>query len=345
MSAISSYSKVHSLGHKEIEDLFKGPVVIEEKIDGSQFSFGVIDGKLICRSKGAEIHVTPEGEAHEKMFQKAVDTARKLAPQVHPRWIYRCEYISKPKHNVLQYERVPKDHLILFDVMRGPEQFLTPAEKMQEAKYLGLECVPCYFQGSLSDDPARGPDPMPYLKALTDYHSILGGSKIEGVVIKNYSQFTRDGKLATGKLVREDFKEKHKHAWKVSNPSKLDVVESLVQVLRHENRWRKAVQHLKEAGKLLGMPEDIGALIKEVQSDVKAEEEAAIKEALFNYAWPKIARGIIGGLPEWYKRELERPPVKEFSELPLYPIPEAPDLKPFSGEWKGYPVSVQDQIV
>lgn len=33
-----SYPSIYALGHRAIVDLLKGPVFIEEKIDGSQFS-------------------------------------------------------------------------------------------------------------------------------------------------------------------------------------------------------------------------------------------------------------------------------------------------------------------
>jgi ATP-dependent RNA circularization protein (DNA/RNA ligase family) len=38
---ILSYPSIYALGHRAIRELFDGPVVVEEKIDGSQFSFGV----------------------------------------------------------------------------------------------------------------------------------------------------------------------------------------------------------------------------------------------------------------------------------------------------------------
>ena len=55
---------------------------------------------------------------------------------------------------------------------------------------------------------------------------------------------------------------------------------------------------------LEGSPRDIGPLIREVPEDVRQECEQAIKDALFAYAWPTIQRGIVRGLPEWYKRRL-----------------------------------------
>ena len=70
-----SYPSTFALGHRYVAELFHDPVLIEEKIDGSQISFGVfpvIDGVdelvLKVKSKGAEINVI----APEKMFSKAV---------------------------------------------------------------------------------------------------------------------------------------------------------------------------------------------------------------------------------------------------------------------------------
>jgi hypothetical protein len=38
---MQSYSSIFNLGHKAVADIFKTPVLCEEKVDGSQFSFGV----------------------------------------------------------------------------------------------------------------------------------------------------------------------------------------------------------------------------------------------------------------------------------------------------------------
>ena len=54
MEQINSYPSVMQIGHKMIADIFSGEVIVEEKIDGSQFSFGVINGELTCRSKGKQ---------------------------------------------------------------------------------------------------------------------------------------------------------------------------------------------------------------------------------------------------------------------------------------------------
>jgi hypothetical protein len=139
---------------------------------------------------------------------------------------------------------------------------------------------------------------------LLDRTSILGGQKIEGIVIKNYNRFGMDKKVLMGKFVSEKYKEVHAGAWRESNPTKTDIIQSLIVAYRTPTRWNKAIQHLRESGGLDGSPKDIGGLIKEVQNDVKAECKEEIMSALFGYAWPQIQRGIVSGLPQWYKDEL-----------------------------------------
>lgn len=290
---IRSYSSIFAVGHRAAVNLFMGPVVAEEKVDGSQFSFGVaLDGTLMCRSKGQQIVL----DAPEGMFARAVETAKKLAPELTPGWVYRAEYLQKPKHNALAYARVPTDHLILFDIDQGDQHYLSPDEKRTEAGRIGLEVVPTLFEGVITT-----PDEV---KALLREESCLGGVQPEGVVVKNYARFCEDKKVLMGKYVTEHFKEVHKVQWKAANPGKGDVVERIIAVYRTEARWRKAIQHLRERGEITDSPKDIGALMKEVSTDVHKECAAEIAEKLFEWAWPQIGRGITAGLPQWYKDEL-----------------------------------------
>jgi len=292
MSKLSSYPKVYAIGHRSIKGITDSEVVIEEKIDGSQFSFGVIGGELYFRSKGADIYA----EAPEKMFAKAVQTAIDLKPMLGDGCIYRCEFLGKPKHNVLAYDRVPRNNLILFDIMGGPEDYMEYNDKAEIAQLLGLEVVPRLFQGKVNN--------INDLMGLLETESILGGQKIEGFVIKNRNMFTDDKKMAVGKFVSEDFKEVHNKEWKSSNPSGKDYVQLLIEQYRSESRWQKSVQHLKESAQLEGSPRDIGILINEAKQDTKEECADEIKEKLFAHFWKQIERGITAGLPEWYKEQL-----------------------------------------
>lgn len=291
---IHSYPPIYNLGHKAVQDIFTGPVVVQEKVDGSQFSFGVYgpDAELRCRSKSAELQVL----APEKMFRQAVQEVQDRRERLVPGWTYRAEYLAKPKHNALAYDRVPKGHLILFDVDKGDQDYVLADRLGSVASILGIEAVPLLYEGVISD---------PYqLRVLLDTPSALGGQKVEGVVVKNYALFGPDKKTLMAKFVSEAFKEAHAAEWKQSNPKSGDVVQELISRYRTPARWQKAVQHLREQGALEDSPRDIGALFREVPEDLKREEAEAIKDYLFAWAWPKVQRGACAGLAEWYKDEL-----------------------------------------
>lgn len=343
MSSWSSYPSIFSVGHKAIRDLFDGEVNVEEKIDGSQFSFGLVDanrddaGNLVdaeydpvrwpgyalkIRSKGAVMYI----DAPEKMFSLGAKTVNRLATEglLHPGWTYRGEFLAKPKHNSLSYDRVPESpcptctpedrsiagcstcngsgkinsNVIIFDIGTGDQEWLSYADKKVEAERLGLECVPLLFSGRIGD--------VGSVREFFKTTSILGGQCIEGVVIKpvGYDLFGVDKKVLLGKLVSEAFKEVHRKAWGENNPTSKDIITQIVEQYRTPARWAKALIHLREVGKIHDDVTDIGPLIKAIAPDVKKECEDEIKEIIFKWAWPHIARGLTAGLPQWYKEVL-----------------------------------------
>lgn len=321
MDSYHSYPKIYQLGHAYLSELLFDEVLVEEKLDGSQFSFGKfaispldfairadIPPQFIrCRSKGAEIHV----DAPEKMFVEAVRSVQNVFPLLREGWTYRAEYLAKPKHNVLAYNRVPNGHLIIFDINTGNETYLSYEEKKAEAERLGFEVVPKLYQGKIES--------AEFFRDLLDRESILGGQKIEGVVVKNYSRFGRDKKALMGKFVAEAFKEIHNADWKDRNPGQADILTRLVEKYKTPARWNKAIQHLREAGQLEDSPKDIGKLIQETEGDILKECEDEIKSDLWHWAWSHVRRGCTHGLPEWYKeillkKQFENPPPDVRSE-------------------------------
>ena len=296
MESWHSYPSIFALGHRAVKDILTTPVLVQEKIDGSQFSFGFFPGgdaePLRARSKGAQLNVL----APEKMFVRAIEVVRALP--LREGWTYRGEYLCKPKHNALAYDRVPAGHVILFDINVGHEDYLPYDAVREEAERLGLEAVPRLHEGVVAD--------IEVFRELLSRTSVLGGQPVEGVVVKNYALYGPDKKVLMAKYVSERFKEVHAAEWRLSNPAAGDVVQALVATYRTPARWQKAVQHLREAGALEQSPRDIGALFREVPADVRRELEGEIKERLFAWAWPKVSRGITAGLAEWYKDELLR---------------------------------------
>lgn len=111
-SSWHSYPSIFNLGHKAISDLLKGEVNVEEKVDGSQFSFGFfnihrdectfLEDNVPCqceqglrvRSKGAVMNA----DAPESLFKEAVNHVKSIEHLLHPGWTYRGECLKKPHH-------------------------------------------------------------------------------------------------------------------------------------------------------------------------------------------------------------------------------------------------------
>ncbi len=296
MRQIHSYPKIYALGHKAIQGIFDGEVSVTEKVDGSQFSFQKdAENNVLFRSKGAVINP----ECPPNLFAGAVAHVMGVQDKLIPEAVYRGEVLQKPKHNALAYDRIPKNHIALFDVEVANQQFLHYETVSACASGLDIDCVPKLFQGTVNN--------VEELFELLKVKSFLGGQIVEGVIVKNYSVFVDlagQHTVAMGKLVREEFKELNDKHWRAENPSQKDFIADLVETYRTPARWTKAVQHLTEAGKLEGAPQDVGKLIAEIVRDVKSEYEDEIREALFKHFWKKIGAGVHRGVADWYKERL-----------------------------------------
>lgn len=300
MTAWHSPQSIYSLGHRAVKDIFTVKVQLQEKVDGSFFAFGLFpeidtgEGPLRIRSKGAVM--LPD--APEKMFVLAAKAAKERVGMLHEGWQYRGEFLAKPKHNALAYNRAPKDNIILFDILTAEETYLSYDELKAEGDRISLEVVPQLATDVYITSAEE-------VRSFLSRDSILGGQKIEGVVIKPLTElYGPDKKMLMSKFVSEAYKEVHDKAWKQANPGSGDILTRLGEKYAHPGRWMKAAQHLREAGLLENSPRDIPKLFIEVQKDLGKEEEDAIKHLLWKWAWPHLSRASTRGLPEWWKNEL-----------------------------------------
>ena len=290
MTEISAYSSPKAFGHRLVQEVLDGDVSIQEKIDGSQISFGVLDGELMVRSRNTQLDLDDPG-----MFGKAVQHIKSIQSKLIEGWIYRGEYLAKPKHNTLVYDRTPSGFICLFDIEVSMGTFENVENLAGHAEQLGIEAVPWYYTGSgenVSFDDIKW--------MLDNKEPLLGGKYIEGVVIKNYDQWLND-KVMMAKYVSPKFKERHQGDWKERNPGGMDKIKDSIN---REAIWNKAIQHLAEEGILLGEPKDIGPLMKEINQDFSAENKEDIKELLFSTFWKEILRYVGQGFPEYYKEKL-----------------------------------------
>lgn len=299
---IPAFPKIFSIGSQQTERLFQGEVEITEKIDGSQIGFGIIDGELIIRSKGCRIFP----ETADKMFKKGVEYILSIQDKLSEGVVYYGEYLKSNKHNVLAYDREPKNNIMLYGIVESIDKFHKHAIIKERAEELGLEVVPLLFKGKV--------ETIEDLKSNLDRVSELGKCKIEGFVVKNYNeQLLIDGQvipILMGKYVSEQFKEVHNKEWKSQSTGKgrWEVYKSQ---FCNTARWCKAIQHLRDSGQLTNSPKDIGALLREVNTDIEAEEKENIKEFLWDEFGKEVLREAGKGLPIWYKeRLLNEQPIK-----------------------------------
>ena len=103
MSKTAAFPKILAIGHKEILTLFEGEVEITEKLDGSQFSFGKIDGEVITRSKGREF------SEPDKLFKPVWEYVHSIADRLPEGIFFYGETLGTPRHSTLAYDRTPKN--------------------------------------------------------------------------------------------------------------------------------------------------------------------------------------------------------------------------------------------
>lgn len=301
---LKGFPKLFHIGDKNTLKIWDGPIEITEKVDGSQFNFGVVNGELKMRSKNAEVFL----EDNNKMFNAAKQFAEDRFKQgmLAEGTIYHGEYLSTRRHNTLEYGRVPKGNIALYGVSLKYGVVSDWNDISYYAKWLGCDVVPLLWRGDGQDFKTRH-----VLDDLLKRESFLGGPEIEGIVVKNYTQFVMYGGSEApvyAKYVSEKFKETHKVAWGSSNPSQLDRIASCFNATA---RWEKSIQHMRDEGTLTQSPKDIGPLLKAINIDIEQEEKENIKDMLYQAFRKDIMRIATAGFPEYYKAKLVEDSMRE----------------------------------
>lgn len=285
---MKKYPKVLSLGQPLIANIFNHPVEISEKIDGSQCRIQLTEDFVKCGSKNVNL-------ADEKMFRLAHEHAARMWREK-VWWTFGdnitlfTEFLNKEKHNVLAYSRVPRNNLYLFGAMIGDEHVRT--DKLIElANELRIE-PPCIFASRKEVDSQS--DIEEYIKL----DSCLGGTKVEGVVIKQYNESYPPlmsssqaffGYPMAGKLVRDDFKERLNKEWSGKKQRETPLNKVTTEFLT-EARFHKTVQHLNDNGDLTYEMKDLKYIIPEFYRDLVDEEQDEIVKLAMEDFWRQLKR-------------------------------------------------------
>lgn len=287
---VTGYPKIYRLGLEEVADVLSHTVEITEKVDGSAFGFGFIDGKLVLRSKRSVLPAT----VVSGMFAGATAAARAVCDKLIPDAVYWGETLEKPRHNKIAYGRVPRHHLALYGI-NVDGKYLSYETVKSEAERLGLDVVPLLFRGRIESLERLD-------KIFDDFQESFLGGDVEGIVIRPIGD-----PCPSAKLVKDSFKEVMKRKEKVvkQDTKTEDAVRGFFESFATEARWTKAIQHLEEDGQITpNRPENIGVIIKEIQRDTLEEEEEFIKENLWVLYKRMFLRTLTEKFPKWYINEV-----------------------------------------
>lgn len=286
--------------------------LIQEKIDGSQLAIWFNNNSEIEFRNGNKIL-----DYKNNVFRKAIEALKDADLKLDSDFIYYGECLTKFRHNISTYERIPLNYFTVFDIKRiSTREYLWVNDIITECKRVGLEYVPITY---LNSDPQIHPSVMikKYLSKIDDgtFKSYLGGIP-EGIVLK-HPHYVQDNRTISTKLkfVTDSFKERHRGG-KVSIKNKGvnvdDVIKSMGLEYATDARFRKSIQHLTERGEIYlesdqMMKHDIyDRLVIELDADFDKDCKDRICRRLwleFNSEVKKHSKHNFGG---WFNAFLEK---------------------------------------
>ena len=262
------YHKIIRYGHKSTQDVLnKGDyIIIQEKIDGANASFAVINGELKCWSRNRELNESNTLEGFYEWVQQNVQVQKLLEGVV-----YFGEWTAQHK---VSYEGYMKQ-FFLYDIYNlHLEEYVSFSMVRDEAKRLGLQLIPVFFEGEFESFEQL----MSYV-GRTDLGGKLKGKPTgEGIVVKNVNYRDEFGKQVFVKLVIDGFREIQRQKQTKDPKKAFSEAESKVRECVTLPRVEKQVFKLIDNGLLdreYGI-EDMGFLLKHtspmVAEDILKEE-------------------------------------------------------------------------
>ena len=294
-----SYQKILHLGDPHLEALLHGPIVIQEKVDGSQFRWLKVDGEL--RFGSHHVNFGPE-HPPDKLFRAAVEHLEVNKDYISEGVVFFAEVLDKPKHNTIVYEHIPTNHIMLFDAYDLDRQCWCDVRLLHSfTRFLGIDPPNVLSEG---DGETYTLDTIEKILATQSY---LGGAVIEGVVVKNYTQPSADRfhqiGFCAGKMVRASFREENKQNWQGAG----SIVDQIVGRYHTEARFEKAYVHARDAGELEYSMRDMVPLIGWMDVDIEEEVKGAAMEMFWADARRDIEKRLKSGMAEWLKaKQMER---------------------------------------
>ena len=258
--------KYHSIvryGHRSTREVLNrgDQIIIQEKVDGANASFAVVDGELKCWSRNRELSMSNTLEGFYVWAKQNIEVDKLLEGVV-----YFGEWTAQ--HKVV-YEGYAKQ-FFLYDIYNlHLEEYVSFSMVRDEAKRLGLNLIPVFFEGEFESFEQL----MSYV-GRTALNGKLGQEVSgEGIVVKNVDYRDRFGKQMFVKLVVDKFAEVQMQKAPKDPKKKFTPEELKVRECTTTPRVEKQLFKMIEEGLLdrdYGV-EDMGKILKHV-SPLVAED-------------------------------------------------------------------------
>lgn len=269
------YIKIRALGTDETDGIFDGMCVVQEKIDGGNFSFFIEDNTLIVAShNGVRNDLTQkEWKALLPITEAFSNNMRYLNPN------YQYYGESMQKHTL----KYPDDifGFIGFDIWDiESESFLKWKDAKKEFKLIGLPFIHVHFERDGSEITIEELN-----ECIKD--SAYKEGESEGIVIKNYDR------QIFAKIVTDSFKEKNRKVFKgtFQSPKEGNSTIIIASTYSTDARIEKMIHKLVDEGHKLDMSM-IPVLFNAVAEDIFEENAVEIYHT-FDKIDFKHLRGIV----------------------------------------------------
>jgi hypothetical protein len=203
------YMHVEKLGNDEVDGILEGECWIFPKIDGTNASVWLDDGKLQFGSR--KRHLQPgednagflaENQNHAGLFRflNAFPDLRLFGEWLVP-------------HTLKTYNESAWRKLYVFDVCDASGKYLHYSDYHHHLAACGIEFIPPLRT-------LKNPKEEHLIRCLEEATFLVqdGKGTGEGIVIKNYTFFNKYGRQTWGKLVTNEFKAKHNRDGAVTFP-------------------------------------------------------------------------------------------------------------------------------
>jgi len=185
------------LSPHDLGALLTSPVIVEEKVDGSNLGFSFHDGELRAEHRGAQL--SPETDhLYPRLRSWISEREATLDALLSPRLTLFGEWCAA--RHTIRYDRLP-DWLLVFDIYdREANRFLSPADRDDLCAEGDLATVPTIARGRFT------------LRGLEDLigQSQLGSELMEGIVVRGAVAHVP----ARSKLVRPRFLQPDARHWR-----------------------------------------------------------------------------------------------------------------------------------